>query len=39
MLAVALTALPDKHYRIPPPIVAPAAYAQAVAAVKSADPA
>ena len=39
MLAVALTALPDKHYRIPPPIVAPAAYAQAVAAVKSASPA
>jgi SSS family solute:Na+ symporter len=39
MLAVALTALPDKNYRIPPPIIAPAAYAQAVAVVKSVNPA
>ncbi len=39
MLAVALTALPDKNYRIPPPIIAPEAYTQAVAAVKSANPA
>ncbi|HLZ55157.1 MAG TPA: sodium:solute symporter family protein [Verrucomicrobiae bacterium] len=39
MLAVALTAMPDKNYRIPPPIIAPAAYAQAVDIVKSANPA
>jgi SSS family solute:Na+ symporter len=39
MLAVALTAMPDKNYRIPPPIIAPEAYAQAVDAVKSANPA
>jgi SSS family solute:Na+ symporter len=39
MLAVALTAMPDKSYRIPPPIIAPAAYTQAVEAVKSASPA
>ncbi|HEX7619186.1 MAG TPA: Na+/galactose cotransporter, partial [Verrucomicrobiae bacterium] len=39
MLAVALTAMPDKDYRIPPPIIAPAAYTQAVEVVKSANPA
>lgn len=39
MLAVALTAMPDKNYRIPPPIIAPEAYAKAVDAVKSANPA
>ena len=39
MLAVALTSLPDKNYRIPPPIIAPEAYTQAVAAVKNANPA
>ncbi|MGO8837903.1 MAG: sodium:solute symporter family protein [Limisphaerales bacterium] len=39
MLAVALTAMPDKNYRIPPPIIAPEAYMQAVDAVKSANPA
>jgi SSS family solute:Na+ symporter len=39
MLAVALTAMPDKNYRIPPPIIAPAAYAQAVDIVKGANPA
>jgi len=39
MLAVALTAMPAKDYRIPPPIIAPEAYAQAVAAVESASPA
>ena len=39
MLAVALTAMPDKNYRIPPPIVAPEAYTQAVAAVRAASPA
>jgi len=38
MLAVALTAMPDKNYRIPPPIVAPEAYTQAVAAVRAASP-
>ncbi|MEI9960774.1 MAG: sodium:solute symporter family protein [Limisphaerales bacterium] len=39
MIAVALTAMPDKGYRIPPPIISEAAYAQAVAAVKNANPA
>jgi SSS family solute:Na+ symporter len=39
MLAVALTAMPDKNYRIPPPIIAPEAYVQAVAVVKNANPA
>ncbi|HEX9047525.1 MAG TPA: Na+/galactose cotransporter, partial [Verrucomicrobiae bacterium] len=38
MLAVALTAMPDKNYRIPPPIIAPGAYTQAVDAVKNANP-
>ncbi|HEU5072130.1 MAG TPA: sodium:solute symporter family protein [Verrucomicrobiae bacterium] len=39
MIAVALTAMPDKHYRIPPPIIADAAYEKAVATVKAAKPA
>jgi SSS family solute:Na+ symporter len=39
MLAVALTAMPDKDYRIPPPIIAPENYTQAVQVVKSANPA
>jgi solute:Na+ symporter, SSS family len=39
MIAVALTAMPDKNYRIPPPIIAPAAYTQAVAVVQAANPA
>ncbi len=39
MIAVALTAMPDKNYRIPPPIIAPAAYTQAVAVVQEANPA
>jgi solute:Na+ symporter, SSS family len=39
MIAVALTSLPDKDYRIPPPIIAPEAYTQAVAVVKNANPA
>ncbi|MDR3457261.1 MAG: sodium:solute symporter family protein [Verrucomicrobiae bacterium] len=39
MIAVALTAMPDKNYRIPPPILSEAAYAKAVDAVKSASPA
>ena len=36
MIAVALTAQPDKNYRIPPPIIAQADYDKAVAAVKTA---
>jgi SSS family solute:Na+ symporter len=39
MIAVALTSLPDKNYRIPPPVIAQENYAKAVAAVKAADPA
>ena len=39
MIAVALTSMPDKSYRIPPPIVSPENYAKAVDAVKSASPA
>ena len=39
MIAVALTAMPDKGYRIPPPMIAPAAYTAAVEAVKNANPA
>jgi SSS family solute:Na+ symporter len=35
MIAVALTAMPDKSYRIPPPILSEAVYAQAVSVVKS----
>lgn len=38
MIAVALTASPDKGYRIPPPIISSAAYDSAAAAVKSANP-
>jgi len=39
MIAVALTAMPDKNYRIPPPILSEATYAKAVDAVKNANPA
>jgi SSS family solute:Na+ symporter len=39
MIAVALTQLPDKNYRIPPPILSEATYAKAVDAVKNASPA
>jgi SSS family solute:Na+ symporter len=39
MIAVALTSMPDKNYRIPPPIVSQENYAKAVDAVKSANPA
>ena len=39
MLAITLTAMPDKDYRIPPPIIAPEAYTQAVDVVKKASPA
>jgi SSS family solute:Na+ symporter len=38
MIAVALTSIPDKGYRIPPPIIAQENYAQAVDAVKNANP-
>jgi SSS family solute:Na+ symporter len=38
MIAVALTSMPDKNYRIPPPIIAPEAYTQAAVAVKNANP-
>jgi len=36
MIAVALTATPSKHYRIPPPIISDAAYTQAAGVVKTA---
>jgi len=39
MIAMALTSLPDKGYRIPPPVIAQANYAKAVAVVKTSDPA
>jgi SSS family solute:Na+ symporter len=39
MIAIALTSMPDKHYRIPPPVISEEKYTQAVAAVKSAAPA
>jgi solute:Na+ symporter, SSS family len=39
MIAVALTSMPDKNYRIPPPIISPENYTRAVDAVKSANPA
>jgi SSS family solute:Na+ symporter len=38
MIAVALTAMPDKNYRIPPPILSDATYAKAIDAVKKASP-
>jgi SSS family solute:Na+ symporter len=38
MLAVALTAMPDKDYRIPPPIIAPENYAKAVDVIKNTNP-
>ena len=38
MLAVALTALPSKDYRIPPPIIAPENYAKAVDVIKNTNP-
>jgi len=38
-IAIALCSMPDKSYRIPPPILAPAVYANAIEAVKSANPA
>jgi SSS family solute:Na+ symporter len=39
MIAVALTTIPDKGYRIPPPPIAAEKYAAAVTAFKNADPA
>ena len=36
MIAVALTSMPNKDYRIPPPILSEAVYTQAAAAVKAA---
>ncbi|HEY4414300.1 MAG TPA: Na+/galactose cotransporter [Verrucomicrobiae bacterium] len=39
MIAAALMTMPDKDYRIPPPFVAQAKYNDAMAAVKSANPA
>ena len=39
MIAAALCTLPDKNYRIPPPVIAQAKYNDAVAAVKAANPA
>ena len=39
MIAAALCTLPDKGYRIPPPILSQAVYAKAIDAVKSANPA
>jgi SSS family solute:Na+ symporter len=39
MIAIALTSMPNKNYRIPPPIIAEEAYAKAVAAVKTGSPA
>ena len=39
MIAVALTSMPDKNYRIPPPILSQETYAKAIAAVKNASPA
>ena len=39
MIAVALTTMPDKGYRIPPPILSAATYAKAIDAVKAANPA
>jgi SSS family solute:Na+ symporter len=37
MIAIALTSMPDKGYRVPPPIVAQVNYDKAVAAVKAGD--
>ena len=39
MIAIALTSMPGKDYRVPPPIISQDKYDQALAAVKSASPA
>ena len=36
MIAIALTSIPNKNYRIPPPIISEAVYAKATAVVKTA---
>ena len=38
MIAAALCAMPDKNYRIPPPVISQAKYDKAIAAVQSANP-
>ena len=38
MIAIALTSMPEKGYRVPPPIIAPAKYDEAVAAIKAGNP-
>ena len=38
MIAIALTSLPDKNYRIPPPVISQENYAHAVAVVENANP-
>ena len=37
MIAIALTSMPEKGYRVPPPIISQEKYTEAVAAFKSAD--
>lgn len=37
MIAMALTTIPEKNYRVPPPIIAEAKYDSAVVALKAAD--
>jgi SSS family solute:Na+ symporter len=39
MIAIALTSIPDKHYRIPPPVISQANYDKAMVVVKNANPA
>ena len=39
MIAVALTAMPSKDYRIPPPVIAQENYTRAIEAVRNANPA
>jgi SSS family solute:Na+ symporter len=39
MIAIALTSMPSKDYRIPPPVIAQEKYVQAMDVVKTADPA
>jgi SSS family solute:Na+ symporter len=39
MIAVALASMPDKNYRIPPPVLSTAIYAKAIEAIKTANPA
>jgi SSS family solute:Na+ symporter len=38
MIAVALTAMPSKDYRIPPPVISQENYTKAIAAVRSSNP-